>query len=354
MNRSGDWALEELTMDDRTLPLDDLDPCCQKEILLERNRAAVTKKLRRHDKLSLRNDALSSVFCGPLSYKECLCCRSQSVDYPLLAKVRRRLDIQESTTSADNREGSVEEDSDDDDEMWAGLEFGAMLPEEEERLLVMQEKANMVQNASLMGFSKHMEDSIHHLNDMILEGRSIVCHFNDINLMVCAYIDNALEILATKYLGTLFRRIEVTDVNASFITTWNCPFNVENPAACLVVFINGALTSCTFDIHQFGEENATKDDAVSVYVDELEKYLDHAGCLHYSCPESVFRYGDQRLTKEINSDSDEERESYCDLVGCGRHFPHEHVGENGGSILGASSSSNVGSDALPDNWRYKM
>ena len=341
-------------MNDVSLPLDDLDPCCQKEILLERNRAAVSKKLRRHDKLNLRNDAVRSVFSGPQKYTECLCCRSQSVDYPLLAKVKRRPDTQEKTTLVESREGSDEEESDEDDEMWAGLELGAMLPEEKERLFFMQENANMVQNALLMGYSKHIEDSIHHVNDMILEGRSIVCHFNDINLVACAYIDHALEILATKYLGTLFRRIRVNDISASFRTTWNCPFNVENPAACLVVFTDGALTSCTFDILQFGEESAMKDDALCVYVDELEKYLDHTGSLHLSGTETALQYGDQRISFENDSDSGDEAEAYCDFVGCGRHFPHEHVGEKGGSILGASSSSNAGSEALPDNWRYKM
>lgn len=342
-------------MHDGTLPLDDLDPCCQKEILLERNRAAVTKKLRRHDKLNLRNNAVSSVFSGPQKYAECLCCRSQSEDYFLLAEVRRRLGTQEKSTLVESHEYSVEEESDEDDEMWAGLEFGAMLPEEKERLFIMQEKASLLQNASKMGFSKHMEDSIQHVNDMILEGRSIVCHFNDINFVACAYIDHALEILAAKYLGTLFRRIKVTDVSDTFRTTWNCPFNVEIPTACLVVFTNGALTSCTFDLLQFGEENATKDDAVCIYVDELEKYLDHAGSLHLSGPETLLQYGNQRISYENDSDSGDETEAYCDIVGCGRYFPHEHVGEKGGSsIIGSSSASNAGSEALPDNWRLKM
>jgi hypothetical protein len=105
-------------MDD--LPFDELDACCQKEVLEERHKAAVSKRLRKFDRSNLRNNTVQSVFGSLQSYKQCGCCSLQAVDYPLLAKVKQQLRV--NTDPSDiNEESDDGHESDDDDEMWAGI-----------------------------------------------------------------------------------------------------------------------------------------------------------------------------------------------------------------------------------------
>ena len=46
---------------DETLPFDELDPCCQKEIEIERKVSAVKSQLRTHDRSNIRFDLTRSV-----------------------------------------------------------------------------------------------------------------------------------------------------------------------------------------------------------------------------------------------------------------------------------------------------
>ena len=352
---------------DDTLPFDELDPCCQKEIEDERNRAAVGRRLRKFDKLNQRHDSVKSVFRNISEYKTCGCCSLQSVDYPMLARVRGQLDCKPETEgSKDNTDCYNEEnndDDDDDDEMWAGLEFDTLTPLEEERLLGMKERKELVEAATMMGFASHIEDSIGHINDMILQGRVVIIHFAAINLRVCALIDYALEGLAAKYLGTIFRRVRISDESDAFREKWKINTNTNGNGnqsrggngPCISVFSMGSLKACVFDLNQFGEG---ENENTIIYSNELEKHLEHLGGLHVTlsailCQQSSTQYS------EVEEGSDDERfESYCDTPGCGRFFPHEHVGGSGqlrgtGTLSGAAGADK-GAEALGKDWCYKV
>lgn len=338
-------------MEDDTLPFDELDPCCQKEILEERNRTAVSQRLRKYDKLNTRHDARNAVFGGLKKHKVCPCCISQAVDYPLLARLRRDLKVDNKLLSEVNEDhhDSDDTDDDDDDELWAGLGLDALTPEEEERLLLMRERASILEAASLMGFAMHNEDSITHINDMIAEGRCIVCHIVNVNSLACAYVDHALEKLALRYLGTVFRRVNITEDTDEFKKNWNIR-SEDGAEACLSVFNGGSLTACTYDFKQFGEGNDSDSSEFVFYLEELEKYLDNAGSLKISSGDTMISLTGGQYLDEEGSD-DEKPESYCDLIGCDRHFPHEHIGENGGGTLSGASAA---TEALPSNWNYKV
>ena len=337
-------------MADDTLPFDELDPCCQKEILEERNRAAVTQRLRKYDKLNSRHDTINAVFGGLKKHKACPCCISQAVDYPLLGRLRRDLTVDKELVSEGNEDHQHSDDTDDDDdELWAGLGLDALTPEEEERLLVMKERASMLEAASLMGFAMHNEDSITHINEMIAQGRCIVCHIVNVNMLSCAYVDHALEKLAIKYLGTVFRRVDITEESDEFKKKWNMSSD-GGATACLSVFNGGSLTAYTYDLKQFGEGNDSDSAEYVFYLEELEKYLDNIGGLKMSCGDTMMQLTSGQYLDEENSD-DEKLESYCDLIGCDRHFPHEHIGVNGGGSLSGAAAA---TEALPSNWNYKV
>ena len=80
--------------DDWNLPLDELDPCCQKEIENNKHHARVGDELRQYDRSQLRldekNSAILSLRAGKFS--RCQCCET-SMEYPLLAEMRRMSEI---------------------------------------------------------------------------------------------------------------------------------------------------------------------------------------------------------------------------------------------------------------------
>ena len=346
-------------MNDDSLPFDELDPCCQREIEEERNKVAVGKRLRKFDKLNQRHDSVKSVFGSLNDYKSCACCRLQAVDYPTLAKVRLHLTKDRVADAIINE--TISDDDESDNELWAGLEFDALTPLEEERLLGMKAKEEMIRAASLKGFASHIEDSTTHINEMILQGRTVVCHFVNTSLHVCALIDVALEGLAAKYLGTIFRRTRPDDEARAFRRKWNIGATStngeEDSQPCIAVFVGCTLKATVFDLFQFGDASANDCDKVFLYEDEFEKHLDQLGSLNMTIGATLTRFdGIQSADNDEYSD-DESFVPYCDTPGCGRYFPHEHVGGKnivgGKGTLSGAAAADKGSEALAKNWCYK-
>lgn len=343
-------------MSEDTLPYDELDPCCQEEILQKRNRADVSTRLRKYDKLNSRSDTVKTVF-KLQKYEHCPCCENQTADYPMLAKARRQLEACNDETDQDAAKVKAindndDDDSDDDSEFWAELEMARPTDEEEDRLRQMKANAEIRRAAILEGFGVHIEDSSAHINEMILQGRTVVCHIVNTSMLLCGYIDLALEKLATKYLGSNFRRVMLDDETHTFMMKWNIPL-VDIACPMLASFRGGALITYSADLHQFGDGSDP-----TIYVGELEKYLNNLGCLQWSHSDSMKLLLCQGCDDE---DSDEENsQSYCDLDGCGRHYPHEHVtakggGERGGGgTFSGAAAADRGAEALAKDWCYKM
>ena len=154
------------------------------------------------------------------------------------------------------------------------------------------------------------------------------------------------------------------------------PVAVGVAAGVGLCFHQGSLQTSTWDLSLFG-------DGASVYVDELRRYLDHAGVLHALPNDSMLTvssssYGGSGsgsgsgsglrrrliLGEEGDDDGDDEEDdegegegeggsgSYCGDPSCGRTFPHEHVVGAGGTLTGAADDK--GSEALPDNVFYRV
>lgn len=347
-------------MNDDSLPFDELDPCCQREIEEERNKVAVGKRLRKFDKLNQRHDSVKSVFGSLNDYKSCGCCRLLAVDYPMLAKVRLQLTKDRVVDETINE--TISDDDESDSELWAGLEFDALTPLEEERLLGMKAKEEMIRAASLKGFASHIEDSTTHINEMILQGRTVVCHFVSTGLHMCALIDLALEGLAAKYLGTIFRRTRSNDETSAFRRKWNIGATSNNGgedfSPCLAVFVGGSLRATVFDLYQFGDASANDNDKVFLYEDEFEKHLDQLGGLNMTIGATLIKLNGMQFA-DSDADSDDEKfVSYCDTPGCGRYFPHEHVGGKniigGKGTLSGAAAADKGAEALAKDWCYKV
>jgi hypothetical protein len=298
-----------------TLAFEELDPCCQKEIEEERHKVAVTKRLRKFDRSNTRFNEIQSVYGGVNDFRRCGCCSMQAVDYPLLTKVKRQFESARNDLLED-QDSDNEIDDSDDDEMFAGLDLDTLTPIEEGRLLEMRNRAKNIETASLMGFAVHMEDSVAHVNEMISQGRTVVCQFVSTNLRICALVDYALEGLATKYLGTVFRRIRINEDSESFRRKWNIASSAVDRGSigpCLAVFFGRVLSASTSDLYQFSDNQ--DDDRAVFYTDELEKYLDSARGLSFNFSPVVLENNSIPFEDE---GGDDEIVPYCGTPGCGR------------------------------------
>ena len=56
----------------------------------------------------------------------------------------------------------------------------------------------------------------------------------------------------------------------------------------------------------------------------------------------------------VSDEEEEEHTSYCDMEGCDRNFPHEHVTGQGGGTLTGAASNDKGADALAKDWYSKI
>ena len=355
------------------LPEDEMDPCCQKERENERRKFAVSKELRKTDRSNVRNDLRKTVFTMDGNGK-CGCCSKPSVDYALLAQLKQKLDIR-SSSSVINQErtdirNNEDDDDDDDDEDGTFAELlNTLTPADEERL---QQIELSVMKQEKAGFAVHIEDSIGHMETMIAQRRSIVCHLYDPTSTVSAIIDYALETLSKKYLGTTFRRMELSANVQTFRSKWRMEDHGNCWQPCLAVYTDGQLTASTTNMELFcnrGNNNMQEivvcptvhdeDDVlecIRLCVSELEKYLNHARVLEPDLPYNTGATGFRLLggVDVDGSDDEEEHTSYCDMEGCDRNFPHEHVTGQGGGTLTGAASNDKGADALAKDWYSKI
>jgi hypothetical protein len=337
---------------DIELPFDELDPCCQREIESRRRETAVTRELRKGDRSNERNDIISTVFTCFNRYKSCGCCKDTPADYALLSELKMLQEHEHhSAYELDNNRGEDDEE-DSDDEFFRELDEPT--PFEQQRLHEIKAAAERFEAAKKMGYGIHRDDSVQHIGDMIRQGQVVLCHICDTNSIICARIDLALESLARKYLGTVFRRLNnkstfsgASDEAQRFRSEWRISDNSDANSPCLVVFSGGDLMLVTSSLDRFvdpaeryttvGEVDVGAD-SQSVTVSELEKFLDQARALLLA-PPSWMGMESTSILRSIRAEDGEDDDgedgrptsSYCGHPGCERNFPHEHVGESRGS-----------------------
>jgi len=319
-----------------TLPLDEMDPCCQKELKEQAHKSRVSRDLRKTDRSMLRWDMKQRAFGDARS---CGCC-SEPADYFLLLKLRQEAIALERQGGDEEREedrrfrdeeGDEEgEDEDEDADFYAGLE-NCYLDHEVEALEAMKSRALSHEQAKMLGFGVHREVSVAHLKELVKSRRYVVLFAYNAHSELQARINIHLETLAERYVGTLFRRIDAAKPEARAYL-----MQVSDDACSssgLLAFREGSVAALTTQLGLFGDDG-------EAVLTELEKWLAQAHALSSDTDDALLGADAAASLRELldggDEDEGEELQSYCDLAGCRRNFPHEHISKGGG--LGTLSS----------------
>ena len=352
---------------DDELPFDELDPCCQKEIESDRRKAALARELRQTDRSNVRHDLVQTVFGAFGKNDRCGCCSQPAVDYPLLAQLRQKLSSSGSSSSSssnDNNPADSEDKGDDEDDSddgsYADL-LNELTPFEEERLQQAAAAATRFEQATARGFGAHVEDSAGHVEALAAQGAPLVCHLFNPTSSTSAVLDCALEGLARKYLGTRFRRVELSSAAQPFRDKWRLEDHGSAWQPCLAVFARGQLAASTCQLERFaGSADLGSDGELPLMVErvrlcasEAEKFLDNARALEEDLTLAALRHAGYGNGEDDEDDGEgQDQPSYCGLTGCGRNFPHEHV--DGGTGGARTLTGAVASDALAKDYFLKL
>jgi hypothetical protein len=301
------------------LPYDEMDPCCQREIDMNRKEFQIQKQLRTVDKSFERSDLITNVFNSIPTRVHCECCKI-SKDYELLYELKSQMNTS-TTTGIIESSQRVNNQVEDEDEFDYLLEEEPTLFEQERKLEVFRYQQQLI-SAQVLGLGIHREDSIQHMLELISTGQTIVCHLYDPLVLCCAHMDVVLETIARKYLGTKFRRVPLhTSQSLLHMLT------LSTDVPMLLCIKNTVLEQKSF-VSSFGGD--------VVYLNDVEKFCSNAHVLltEMTClPSSLV----------TDADLSEEVDVYCDEPGCGRRFAHEHVGKTF-SVL--STSEALGANAM--------
>lgn len=191
--------MQASTERDICLGFEELEPCCQKEILMQRKEMEFRKRIKEFDRSCTRNDTRDEVFTKIETLSHCHCCLS-SRDYPLLKSLREG----QCSTPQVSKDFSEDDDSDFDDDY--------VSPQDALRLEQVKTNVLRSDNFHLLGYGLHVEDSAQHLIASLesVNGPAVI-HLVDPNVNLCGYMDLALETISQKYMGCRFRRIMLRD-----------------------------------------------------------------------------------------------------------------------------------------------
>jgi hypothetical protein len=344
------------------VPFEELDSCCQKEVIHRRRYNEVTAKLRTGDRSYERLDVVRNVWKG----MQCGCCRV-SQDYPILNRLRmQRESMQQDPSEAkENEDAESESDSDFDDDFISTFE--------QERKDEMEKFRFNTENSKAMGFASHLEDSLEHVASDIVGGMTVVLHLCNSNEELCGEMDLLLERLSAKYLGTRFRRVLYDDISTNLsakmstlgILGFNKHIEFVSAQGTLLCFRGASLVTSTSSLSIFTNSDG------ELYEAEVVKYLDGAGVLETEVSSQtwcIFTAGAGAagaragLFSRRNEDNEDDgitaatdREMYCDDPECTKRYAHEHVG--GAKNKAATfmmSDSTQGTEALAKNAFMKL
>jgi hypothetical protein len=322
------------------LPFEELEPCCQKEILANKKAAKLKKQLRRHDRSIRRTDLISRVFSTVANDSVCACCHEYD-DYPLLQAVKNMKSQQE---DHNNEHDSMSDDDELDMDFQTDYEIELRRSAEETRF-----------NIRRMGYSVHVEDSFDHVLSNINNHDLVVLHVFDPQSQMCAWLDMVLEGIAIKYIGTKFRRItyknalllykKIQQTNLSDVS--KLPNDIKEMRPYILPFVDGVLKQ-TAPVEQF--ISMTNNNNNHVLERDLIQYLDYnhvlsidikinLNCLNNTISDKINYDDNDEHESDYDSDDDNEKYQYCDLPNCDRNYAHSHI--LGGDINDENMSSSV-------------
>jgi hypothetical protein len=350
------------------LPFEELDPCCQKEIVNENHHARVNAQLKKNDRtlqrLEVQKKAIDSLRKG----FGCICgeaCDMTGYDYPLLTLVRASVAEEPPYEGgANGYMGKAELDpaedrsDSDDDSLLNDLADDFLTSEEKVRLEEAKKLEALMEKAKGMGFACHIEEDLGHFRQLIRSKQTVILHVYEPSSMLCARLDLLFERLAATYIGTKFRRIAVSPNTSHFLeseldkgisaTSQSLHPRLQGGLPCLVAFKEGAVSLIENDLSQFGNND-------SAFEGEVTKYLSHAHLLSTELVlpsfEALLNRGEEE--EEAEEGGDGYAGSYCSFPGCTRGYNHSHVAAGADSLV-KDDRREQGMEALADNIFTKL
>lgn len=345
MNEPGD---SDIALNDAGEPL---DPCCQRELDEKKKYNKVSHQLRQVDPSYKRLDFHQKTVSSLRGYHTCPCCEV-SDDYPVLARLRSAYEASDSAELVDPTPQDAESESGSDDEF--DLD-SFVTPYEMERKREMAEFADKFKSSKQLGFAVHLEESFKHLMEDLKLNIPFVLHVYDRSSELCGNLDLVLEKLAKQFIGTKFRRI--SNAQSSLLETierhpgvhfTSSSLSKSNTGSALICLLGGKIACYTDNIHQFGGE-------IVLNAVDVRKYLDNAHVLFSDIQPLLWHKLTSTSTSQpMNSQEEENDNTYCDDPTCTRFFPHEHIAtkRNGAQTANVPSfmkTTNEGEEALAKN-----
>lgn len=308
---------------DEPLPFDELDPCCQKEIINERKKKEVNSKLRTVDRSNRRLDTQHAVFTY-YGVNSCHCCQ-KTIDYEALRRLKANLTNSVGDLEEKGEKAELSEQDEDEDDEFDDLDIDIPLTEEEQLRLVQVEKYKQdLELAKKYGLGVYWEDSIEHLTEFIENPNvPLILHVYQPTSLLCAQIDYIIETsLCEQYLGTRFRRIAYNYQLPRHPALTKYENQIQSNGTILC-FKSKDLLIHQSNFEEFGDDI----DIISL---NLRKLLSNAHILERSLPHlSLLFPNDPKAQRFSNGtdDEEEEEERYCEDPDCIKRYPHEHIGK---------------------------
>lgn len=339
------------------VPFEELDPCCQKEVLLQRREKEFKERIQRYDRSNHRNHLKKSIFSRIETLSRCHCCHG-SQDYYLLRSIREKetktkeqdVEIQVEKVSVDGEESDDDFDIDEEDYI-SPME---LLRKEQFKTQVLK-----FENLKLLGFTMHLHESSDHLLSTLKSiSVPIIVHICFPENIISAYIDLNLEQLSLKYSGTLFRRINIEECHP--ILSY---FNLSMPISPVLLSIDSTgslIDQCShFDSFHAGMIFLSSSFAHpfagdgKVLLRPLEDYLDH---LHVLLTENlpVLELQDTLENEDDEIGDTETEDVYCEEPGCQRNFPHSHISNTTTDIQFKKSTNVEGMEVFEKNYLSRV
>lgn len=319
---------------DIELPFEELEPCCQKEILSRRKEKEFQEKIRQFDRSNVRLDENKRVLRDVKNRKAwtCHCCQSSS-DYDMLSSLKQKIKEEASLPFFD--QSDCQEGSDSEDDL---LEDDYISPAQQAILNMAAEKKSQMERLSSQGLALHLDESPEHFIALMKNPAPccIVLHVYESN-SISALVDMALERLASVYIGTFFRRILKSKLQ----------YNHDNffldlmqyNGSCIVAVKDGRVIDVTneISIQLSGHWPSDSVDNMDSQAVTTARNLIENRMLHLHVLSNEIKYA-HSISDQCSDAEYEDSESYCDVAGCGRKFPHKHIAS---SSSGHSMSSSL-------------
>lgn len=316
-----------------------MDPCCQKEKIMQLKNARIKAKLDAGDRTLIAEQKRKGLFSGAIQDSELPI--AATADYPALASARlsqyknsgaamdaRDLEAEEDSTEVSNKEES-ESDSEYDD-LLDSLDSNPELARlREEQLRILEDNAKRLMALAASGFGIHTGVHYSDIDAVISQYPRVLVHYYDPDSHTSASVDLLLESEARRWLGTRFVRC-YAPLSSSVAVKHRL-----QKLGSLHAYKEGSCVTQVESVSQFAAVSGG-----DIEPQALKQWLAHCGVLEAApLPQDFLRKFGGGKSASANADagdtdSEAEEESYydCGQTGCKKTFAHDHVNAAKGPI----------------------